>query len=107
MANLPSFVSRGISNILKLIGCFVVFLFVLGYIINYAENFIPYTIIPRDRLNNPNKFNTDYVYDEMNNFSDWRGTLKSKTMESMRRLVFRCIIYTSRYLKRLQPRLKL
>lgn len=59
----------------------MVFLFVLGYIINYAENFIPYNIIPRDRLNNPNKFNTDYVYDEMNDFSDWRGTLKSKTME--------------------------
>lgn len=81
MASKQSFIGRGISNILKLIGCFVVFLFVLGYIINYAENFIPYNIIPRDRLNNPNKFNTDYVYDEMNDFSDWRGTLKSKTME--------------------------
>ena len=39
------------------------------------------TTLYRDRLNNPNKFNTDYVYDEMNDFSDWRGTLKSKTME--------------------------
>lgn len=47
----------------------MVFLFVLGYIINYAENFIPYNIIPRARLNNPNKFNTDYVYDEVNDFS--------------------------------------
>lgn len=50
MASKQSFIGRGISNILKLIGCFVVFLFVLGYIINYAENFIPYNIIPRDRL---------------------------------------------------------
>lgn len=47
MASKQSFIGRGISNILKLIGCFVVFLFVLGYIINYAENFIPYNIIPR------------------------------------------------------------
>lgn len=81
MANRQSFISKGISNILKLIGCFVVFLFILGSIVNYMKNFIPYNIIPRAKLNNPNKFNTDYVYDEMNDFSDWRGTLKSKTME--------------------------
>lgn len=81
MENKQSFIGRGISNILKLIGCFVVFLFVLGYIINYVENFVPYNIIPRAKLDNPNKFNTGYVYDEINNLSDWRGTIKSKTME--------------------------
>ena len=81
MSNRQSFVGKGISNILKVLGCFVVFLFVLGSIVNYAESFIPYNVIPRAKLHNPNKFNTDYVYDELNSYSDWRGSLKSKTME--------------------------
>lgn len=71
-----------------MIGCFVVFLFVLGYIINYAENFIPYNIIPRARLNNPNKFNTGYVYDDdddVNDFSDWCVVLLAIVLRKINR----------------------
>lgn len=82
MSNRESFVGKGISNILKSLGCLVVLIFALGAIVTYAENFVPYNIIPRAKLNNPNKFNTDYVYDELECFSDWRGSLKAKTMEA-------------------------
>lgn len=82
MANRQTFIGRGISNILRVLGCLVILIFLVGAIGSYVENFIPYNIVPRSKLDNPNKFNTDYVYDELQCYSDYRGVLKSKTLEA-------------------------
>lgn len=77
MAKKQSYVGKGVSKLLSVIGGIIVILIVISLLANHVRVHVPYVLTPRSSLNNPNRFNQNFVYDETDSWWDYKDVCKN------------------------------